>query len=71
MKRIKKKMNFYFLDKDLEFLIISELSNISTGIKYVRNEIEADKILFILIGTDFAYVSLLLKRVKRSCHLNF
>ena len=57
-----KKNEFIFFRKDLEFFIISELSSFSIDIKYVKNEVEADKILFILIGTDFAYVSLLLKR---------
>lgn len=57
-----KKNEFIFFRKDLEFFIISELSSFSIDIKYVKNEVEADKILFILIGTDFAYVSILLKR---------
>ena len=33
-------------------------------IKYVKNESDADKILFILIGTDFAYISLFAKKCK-------
>ncbi len=67
----KNKNKFLFFRQDLEFLIISELSNISTGIKYVRNESEADKILFVLIGTNFAYISLLLKKGKEMMPFKF
>jgi hypothetical protein len=67
----KKKDEFLFFRQDLEFLIISELSSISTGIKYVRNESEADKILFVLIGTNFAYISLLLKKGKEVMPFKF
>jgi hypothetical protein len=67
----KNKNNFLFFRQDLEFLIISELSSISTGIKYVRNESEADKILFVLIGTNFAYISLLLKKGKEIMPFKF
>ena len=66
-----KKNEFIFFRKDLEFFLISELSSFSIDIKYVRNEIEADKILCILIGTDFAYVSLLLKRCKEVIPFKF
>ena len=67
----KNKNNFLFFRQDLEFLIISELSNIPTGIKYVRNESEADKILFVLIGTNFAYISLMLKKGKEMMPFKF
>jgi hypothetical protein len=67
----KNKNNFSFFRQDLEFLIISELSNIPTGIKYVRNESEADKILFVLIGTNFAYISLMLKKGKEMMPFKF
>ncbi len=66
-----KKNEFVFFRKDLEFFIISELSSFSIDIKNVRNEIEADKILYILIGNDFAYVSLLLKRCKELMPFKF
>ena len=66
-----KKNEFLFFRQDLEFLIISELSSISTSIKYVRNESEADKILFVLIGTNFAYISLLLKKGKEVMPFKF
>jgi hypothetical protein len=56
------KKEFLFLKKDLEFFVISELSSLSLGVKYVKNECEADKTLFVLIGSNLAYVSLLLKR---------
>jgi hypothetical protein len=67
----KNKNKFLFFRQDLEFLIISELSNVSTGIKYVRNESEADKILFVLIGTNVAYISLLLKKGKEMMPFKF
>jgi hypothetical protein len=70
-KDFKKKNEFIYFRKDLEFFLISELSSFSIDIKYVRNEIEADKILCILIGTDFAYVSLLLKRCKEVIPFKF
>jgi hypothetical protein len=57
-----KKNEFSLKKKDLEFFVISEMSSVSLGIRYVKNEYEADKILFVLIGSNFAYVSLLLKR---------
>ena len=57
-----KKNEFTLKKKDLEFFVISEMSSLSLGIRYVKNEYEADKILFVLIGSNFAYVSLLLKR---------
>lgn len=66
-----KENEYVFFKKDLEFFIISELSILSTGIKYVRNESEADKILFVLIGSDFAYVSLMLKRGKEVMPFKF
>ena len=66
-----KENEYIFFKKDLEFFIISELSILSTGIKYVRNESEADKILFVLIGSDFAYVSLMLKRGKEVMPFKF
>ena len=70
-ENILKKNEFIFFKKDLEFFIISELSSISTTIKYVRNESEADKVLFVLIGTNFAYISLLLKKGKEVIPFKF
>jgi len=58
----RKKNEFSFLKKDLEFFVISELSSLSLGVRHVKNECEADKTLFVLIGSNLAYVSLLLKR---------
>ncbi len=51
-----------YFEKDLEFSIQSELSSISPSIKYIDNECEADKCLFVLIGRKIAYISILLKR---------
>jgi len=58
----QRKKEFLFLKKDLEFFVISELSSLSLGVRYVKNECEADKTLFVLIGSNLAYISLLLKR---------
>ena len=62
---------FLYFKKDLEFFIISELSSSATCNKYVKNESDADKILFILIGSDFAYISLLLQKGKDSMPFKF
>ncbi|MER5175244.1 MAG: hypothetical protein ABJB76_03115 [Candidatus Nitrosocosmicus sp.] len=70
-ENILKENEYIFFKKDLEFFIISELSILSNGIKYVRNESEADKILFVLIGSDFAYISLMLKRGKDAMPFKF
>jgi hypothetical protein len=61
-KNMLKDDKILFFKKDLEFFIISELSSISAGTKYVRNESEADKIFRILIGSDVAYISTLQKK---------
>ncbi len=66
-----KKNEYLFFKKDLEFLIMSELSSLSSGIKYVRNGSEADKILYVLIGTESAYVSLSLKKGSESIPFRF
>jgi hypothetical protein len=66
-----KKKEFSSIKKDLEFFVISELSSVSLGIRHVKNECEADKTLFVLIGRDFAYVSLLLKRGKETMPFKF
>ncbi|MDQ6723223.1 MAG: hypothetical protein M3Z01_03030 [Thermoproteota archaeon] len=70
-EHIFKKNEYLFFKKDLEFLIMSELSSLSSGIKYVRNESEADKILYVLIGTEVAYVSLSLKKGREYMPFNF
>src|SRR5919107_4742659 len=63
-KNIEDDEDFIFFKKDLEFYIISELSSLSPGIKHTANESEADKILFVLIGSGFTYVSLSLTKSK-------
>lgn len=57
--------------KDLEFFLISEMTSICSGVKYVKNEKNAEKIFFILMGTEYAYVSLLLKKLKNAIPFNF
>ena len=47
-----KKNEFSSLKKDLEFFVISEMSSLSSGFRYVKNGCEADKILFVLIGSN-------------------
>ncbi|MGN6560657.1 MAG: hypothetical protein ACTHJ2_09055 [Candidatus Nitrosocosmicus sp.] len=70
-KSMLKDDKVLFFKKDIEFLIASELSSLSTGNKYVKNSLDADKILIILIGTDFAYVSLSLKKGNGIIPFNF
>jgi hypothetical protein len=70
-KNMLKDDTVLFFKKDIEFLIASELSSLSTGNKYVKNTFDADKILIILIGTDFAYVSLSLKKGNGIIPFNF
>jgi hypothetical protein len=67
----KENDNFLFFKKDLEFLLISELSSLSPGTKHVTNESEADKPLFVLIGSDFAYVSISLTKNKEIIPFKF
>jgi hypothetical protein len=70
-KSMLKDDKVLFFKKDIEFLIASELSSVSTGNKYVKNTFDADKKLIILIGTDFAYVSLSLKKGNGIIPFNF
>ena len=67
----KDNGDLLFFKKDLEFLIISEISSLSPDIKYVTNEYEADKTLFVLIGSDFAYVSKMLTKNKEIIPFKF
>jgi hypothetical protein len=62
---------FLYFKKDLEFFIISEVSSSKPCNKYVKKESDADKILFILIGSDFAYVSLSLQKGKDTIPFKF
>ncbi|HXT83757.1 MAG TPA: hypothetical protein VN704_05420 [Verrucomicrobiae bacterium] len=57
--------------KDLEFFLISELTSSCTGVKYINSEENVEKIFFILMGTEYAYVSLLLKKLKNAIPFNF
>ncbi len=71
MDNSKDNDDFLFFKKDLEFLVMSEISSLSPDIKYVTNESEADKTLFVLIGSDFAYVSILLTKNKEIIPFKF
>ncbi len=71
MDNSKDNDDFLFFKKDLEFLMISEISSLSPDIKYVTNESEADKTLFVLIGSDLAYVSILLTKNKETIPFKF
>ncbi len=67
----KDSDGFLYFKKDLEFLMISEISSLSPEIKYVTDESEADKTMFVLIGSDFAYVSILLTKNKETIPFKF
>ena len=67
----KDNDDILFFIKDLEFIAISEISILSPDIKYVTNDLDADKTLFVLIGSDFAYVSILLTKSKEIIPFKF
>ncbi len=71
MENLKDNGDFLFFKKDLEFFIMSELSSLPTNTKYVTNENEADKTLFVLIGSEIAYVSILLAKNKETIPFKF
>jgi len=71
MENLKNNGDFLFFKKDLEFFIMSEISSLSTNTKYVTNENEADKTLFVLIGSEIAYVSILLAKNKETIPFKF
>jgi hypothetical protein len=71
MNSSKDNDDFLFFMKDLEFIAISEISSLSPDIKYVTNDSEADKTLFVLIGSDFAYVSILITKSKETIPFKF
>ncbi len=66
-----KKSEKNLSSKDLEFFLISELTSICSGVKYDNSEENVEKIFFILMGTEYAYVSLLLKKLKNTIPFNF
>jgi hypothetical protein len=68
---MKEDERFLYFKKDLEFFIISEISSSNTYNKYVKDESDADKILFILIGSDIAYISLSLLKGKDTMPFKF
>ena len=54
--------DFIYNKHDLEFFIQSELSSKAKGLVSVKDESQADKILYILMGNNIAFVSLLVQK---------
>jgi hypothetical protein len=66
-----KDDEFAFLKHDLEFFIQTELSSQARGLIPVQDEAHADKILYILIGNDIAFISLLVLKGSDCTPFNF
>ena len=66
-----KDDEFTYFKHDLEFFIQTELSSQAKGLFPVQDETLADKILYILIGNDIAFVSLLVLKCFDSTPFNF
>ena len=62
---------FLYFKHDLDFFIQTELSSKAKGFALVRDETQADKILYILIGNNIAFVSLLVLRGSDCTPFNF
>jgi hypothetical protein len=56
---------------DLDFFIQTELASKSTGLVCVKDETQADKILYILIGNNIAFISLLVLKGYDRTPFNF
>ena len=56
---------------DLDFFIQSELSSKAKGLVYVQDESQADKILYVLIGNNIAFVSLLVLKGSDRTPFNY
>ena len=54
-----KDVDFMYFKHDLEFFIQTELSSKAKGLASVKDESQADKILYILIGNNIAFVRLI------------
>ena len=66
-----KDDDFTYFKHDLEFFIQTELSSKAIGLAPVQDEAQADKILYILIGNDIAYISLLVLKGSDCTPFNF
>jgi hypothetical protein len=66
-----KDGDFIYFQHDLEFFIQTELSSKAKGLVCVKDESQADKILYILIGNTIAFVSLLLLKGSDCTPFNF
>ena len=54
-----KDDDFIYFKHDLEFFIQTELSSKAKGLAPVQDEAHADKILYILIGNNIAFIKLI------------
>ncbi|MDF0680713.1 MAG: hypothetical protein P0116_07095 [Candidatus Nitrosocosmicus sp.] len=66
-----KDDEFTYFKHDLEFFIQTELSSQAKGLIPVQDEPLADKILYILIGNDIAFISLLVLKGSDCTPFNF
>ena len=66
-----KDDEFTYFKHDLEFFIQTELSSQVKGLIPVQDEAHADKILYILIGNDIAFISLLVLKGSDCTPFNF
>ncbi|MDN5846005.1 MAG: hypothetical protein L0H53_07000 [Candidatus Nitrosocosmicus sp.] len=62
---------FLYFKHDLDFFIQTELSSKARGLVSVRDETQADKILYILNGNNTAFVSLLVLKGSDCTPFNF
>ncbi len=66
-----KDDDFIYFKHDLEFFIQTELASKAKGLDPVQDESHADKILYILIGNNIAFISLLVLKGSDSTPFNF
>lgn len=66
-----KDGDFIYYKHDLDFFIQTELSSKAKGLVSVQDETQADKILYILIGNNIAFVSLLVLKGSDRTPFNF
>jgi len=66
-----KEGDFLYYKHDLDFFIQTELSSKAKGLISVQDETQADKILYILIGNNTAFVSLLVLKGSDRTPFNF
>jgi hypothetical protein len=71
--KLTKPRDGDFIDNkhDLDFFIQSELSSKAKGLVSVQDESQADKILYILIGNNIAFVSLLVLKGSDRTPFNY